>query len=94
MGTEPTCTSEVEAADAFSSRMMKMQEEAKVALEHAADEMARYYNRNCEAAPKYQEGDRVWLSTHNYMTNCLTKKLDHKWIGPFTIIKVVSPATV
>src|SRR6266446_2756488 len=35
MGTEPTRTSEVEAADAFSSRMMKMQEEAKAALEHA-----------------------------------------------------------
>src|SRR4029077_9278009 len=46
MGTEPTCTSEVEAADAFSSRMMKMQEEAKAALEHAVDKMARYYDQN------------------------------------------------
>ena len=94
MGMEPTRTSEVEAADAFSSRMMKMQEEAKAALEHTADEMSRYYDRNCEAAPKYQEGDRVWLSTQNYMTDCPTKKLDHKWIGPFMIVKVVSPTVV
>jgi hypothetical protein len=40
MGTEPMPTSEVEATDAFSSRMMKMQEEAKAALEHVADKMA------------------------------------------------------
>src|SRR6266705_6704710 len=66
MGMEPTCTSEVEATDAFSSRMMKMQEEAKAALEHAADKMAHYYDQNHKVAPKYQEGDRVWLSTQNY----------------------------
>jgi hypothetical protein len=28
------------------------------------------------------------------MTDHLTKKLDHKWIGPFKIIKVISPAAV
>ena len=33
------------------------------------DEMSRYYDRNREAAPKYQEGDRVWLSTQNYTTD-------------------------
>src|SRR6266705_1486367 len=78
MGTEPMCTSKVEAANVFSSRMMKMQEEAKAALEHAVDKMACYYDQNCKAAPKYQEGDRVWLSTQNYMTDHPTKKLDHK----------------
>ena len=94
MGMEPMCMSEVEAADAFSSRMMKMQEEAKAALEHAVDEMAHYYDRNRGTAPKYQEGDRVWLSTRNYTTNHPTKKLDHKWIGPFKIVKAISPAAV
>ena len=94
MGTEPMHTSEAEAADVFSSRMMKMQEEVKAALEHAADEMACYYDRNCEMAPTYQEGDQVWLSTQNYMTNCLTKKLDHKWIGPFKVIKDISPTAI
>jgi len=94
MGTEPMCTSKVEAANAFSSRMMKMQEEAKAALEHAADEMACYYNHNHEMAPTYQEGDQVWLSTQNYMTDRPTKKLDHKWIGPFKVIKVISPAAI
>src|SRR5258708_1711128 len=26
--------------------------------------------------------------------HCLTKKLDHKWLGPFVIEKVVSPAAI
>ena len=41
MGTEFPRTSTIEAADAFVSRMAQMQEEAKAALSHAADEMAR-----------------------------------------------------
>src|SRR5260221_13395176 len=28
------------------------------------------------------------------MTTCPTKKLDHKWLGPFVIEKVVSPTTI
>src|SRR6266705_5833727 len=94
MGTEPTCSSDVEAADAFASQMMKMQEEAKAALEHVADEMAWYYDRNQKATPEYKEGQKVWLSSRNYTTDRPTKKLDHKWIGPFRITKVVSPAAM
>jgi len=94
MGTEPTCTSEVKGANDFASQMMKMQEEVRAALEHAAEEMAWYYDRNRRAAPAYKVGDKVWLNTQNYTTDQPTKKLDHKWIGPFQIVKVVSPAAV
>src|SRR5258705_9897176 len=45
MGSEPTWSSTVEAADGFAQQMSQMQEEAKAALEHAADEMAQYYDR-------------------------------------------------
>ena len=69
MGTKLTCSSNIEAADAIASQMMKMQEEAKAALEHAADEMARYYDRNRKAAPEYKEGQKVWLSSRNYTTD-------------------------
>ncbi|SRR5258708_2308475 len=40
MGLEPTQSSTIEAMDDFTQRMSQMQEEAKAALEHAADEMA------------------------------------------------------
>ena len=40
MGSEPTQSSAVEAADDFAQQMSQMQEEVKAALEHAADKMA------------------------------------------------------
>ncbi len=71
-----------------------MQEEAKATLEHAVDEMAWYYNCQRSPAPAYKVGAKVWLNAQNYMTTHLTKKLDHKWLGPFVIEKVISPAAV
>jgi len=94
MGTESARTSTVEAADAFASRMSQMQEEAKAALTHAADEMAKYYDRHRQPAPEFKVGEKVWLNAQNYTTDRPTKKLDHRWIGPFRILKVVSPAAV
>ena len=66
MGTKPMRTPEVEGANAFTSWMMKMQEEAKAALEHAEDKMAQYYDRNWRAVPVYKVRDKVWLNTQNY----------------------------
>src|SRR5258708_16928014 len=94
LGVEPMRTSTVEAADTFASRLDCAQEEAKAALERAADDMKRYYDWNCQAVPEYKVGDRVWLSRQNYSSDCPMKKLDHKWAGPFLITKVVSPAAV
>src|SRR5260370_19113973 len=74
--------------------MQHMQEEDKASLQHVADTMKLYYNRNHCATPKYQLGDRVWLNMHNYTTDRPTKKLDHKWAGPYQIKKIVSPAAV
>src|SRR5258708_36933350 len=94
MGLEPTWSSAVEAADDFTQRMSQMQDEAKAALEHAADEMAWYYDRWRSPAPAYKVGAKVWLNAQNYMTTHPTKKLDHKWLGPFVIEKVISPAAI
>src|SRR5258707_10465489 len=92
LGVEPTRTSTVEAADTFMRQLDCAQEEAKAALEQAVDDMKRYYDRNCQAVLEYKVGDRVWLSLQNYSSDRPTKKLDHKWAGPFLITKVVSPA--
>ena len=94
MGTKFPHTSTIEAADAFVTHMAQMQEEAKAALSHAADEMAWYYDRHCQHTPQFQVGEQVRLNTQNYSTNCPMKKLDHRWIGPFKILKVVSPAAL
>ncbi len=94
MGSEPTQSSTVEAADDFAQQMSQMQDEVKAALKHATDEMAQYYDHRRSPTPAYEVGAKVWLNAQNYMTTHPTKKLDHKWLGPFVIKKVVSPATV
>src|SRR6266481_4211465 len=87
-------TSTIEAADTFARQLDHAQEEAKAALEQAADDMKWYYNRNRQVAPEYKVGDKAWLSLQNYSSNHPMKKLDHKWASPFTITKVISPATI
>ena len=88
------CTSIVEAADTFAARMSQMQEEAKATLSHTADEMAKYYDQHRQQAPQFQAREKVWLNAQNYTTDCPMKKLDHHWIGPFKILKVISPAAL
>ena len=41
-------------------------------------------------APVCKVGDKVWLNAQNITTAHPMKKLDHKWLGPYTINKVVS----
>src|SRR5258708_24895746 len=91
MGSEPTQSSAVETTDDSAQQMSQMQDEVKAALEHAVDEMAWYYD--CQRSPTlvYEVRAKVWLNAQNYMTTCLTKKLDHKWLGHFVIEKIISP---
>ena len=56
--------------------------------------MKQYYDWNCQVAPEYKVRDKAWLSLQNYSSNHPMKKLDHKWAGPFTITKVISPAAI
>src|SRR5258708_3493607 len=56
--------------------------------------MKQYYNWSHQSVPEYKVGDKVWLSLQNYSSNRPMKKLDHKWAGPFTVTKVISPAAI
>src|SRR5258708_1473279 len=94
LGVEPMKMLTIEAVDTFARQLDCAQEEAKAALEQAADDMKQYYDQSCQSAPEYKVGDRVWLSLQNYSSNCPMKKLDHKWPGPFAVTKVISPATI
>ena len=65
-----------------------------MALEWAVDGMKQYYDQNHQAAPEYKVGDKAWLNLQNYSSDHPMKKLVHKWAGPFTITKVISPTTI
>src|SRR5258708_25909200 len=56
--------------------------------------MKQYYDWNHQVAPEYRVRDKAWLNLQNYSSDCPMKKLDHKWAGPFTITKVISPAAI
>ena len=64
--------------------------EACSALSKAADDMARFCNLHYQAAPTYKIGDKVWLNAQNITTTHPMNKLDHKWLGPYIVNKVVS----
>src|SRR5882724_3520346 len=87
---EPLRESCLETLNDFASRMEEATEEMCSALVRAADNMAQFYDANCREAPLYEVGDRVWLNGHNITTTQPTKKLDHKWLGPYPIKKVIS----
>ena len=63
MGFEGRRKGKYEAAGKFMERMKKIQEEAKVALEKAQEEMKKFVNRRRKEEEEYRVGDLVLLST-------------------------------
>ena len=87
---EPIRESQLESLDNFTSRMAQATDEAQATLVKAADDMARFYDAHRHEAPKYNVGDKVWLSSENIRMTRPTKKLDYKWLSPYTIDWVIS----
>ena len=85
-GTAPRREAVNESAGEFADRMKKVREETESALRRAAETMKRYYDRHKGERVQYKIGDKVWLEGKNITTERPMKKLDHKNIGPFTIV--------
>ena len=75
----------------FVKRMQSARKEAESALHKAADDMARYYDRNRQQAVDYKVGDKVWLEGKDIQTNRLSKKVDDKRYGPFKVTEIIGP---
>ncbi|GLB36639.1 putative retrotransposable element tf2 155 kda protein type 1-like [Lyophyllum shimeji] len=92
MGFEPQpLNSNNEMANEFFERMKLAQKEAKAALAKAKDDMARYYDQRRIPAPEYKPGDRVYLDASDIQTTRPSKKLSHRYLGPYTIERQVGP---
>ena len=69
-------------------------EETKKALAATQEKMAKYADKNRTESPAYQIGDLVMLPGRTIKTRQPSRKLDHKYHGPFQVEKVVSPSAV
>src|SRR5882672_6769887 len=90
LGIEPLRESRLETLNDFASRMDAAMKEAHSALSWAADDMAHFYDAHRREAPLYAVRDKVWLNGQNITTTRPMKKLDHKWLGPYPMEKVIS----
>jgi len=89
LGVEPLRESNLETLNDFASRMEKATDETHSALTQAADNMAQFYDIHHREAPLYDIGDKVWLNGQNVTMTQPTKKLDHKWLSPYPVEKVI-----
>src|SRR5882672_2249324 len=93
LGIEPLRESHLETLNDFASQMDPATKEAHSALSWAADDMAHFYDTHRREAPLYAVGDKVWLNGQNITMTRPMKKLDHKWLGPYPVEKVISQST-
>jgi hypothetical protein len=54
-------------------------------LAKAQDDMTRYYNHHREPAPEYTPGDKVYLDGSDIQTSRPSKKLAHRFLGPYVV---------
>jgi hypothetical protein len=90
MGFEPGLPeSNYEAVNEFKERMSSSLEEAKAALAKSKDEMAKYYDRRREPTPVFQPGDCVYLDASDIKTTRPSRKLAHRYLGPYEVERAV-----
>ena len=73
--------------------MEKARKHAQEVLEKARESMKKNYDKKKEIGTEFEEGNRVWLDGRNLKTYRPGKKLDHKKLGPFTILEKIGRST-
>uniref|UniRef100_A0A3P9IU91 Gypsy retrotransposon integrase-like protein 1 n=1 Tax=Oryzias latipes TaxID=8090 RepID=A0A3P9IU91_ORYLA len=64
------------------------------ALRRSKEDNCRTANRHRVASPDYQPGQKVWLSSKNIPIQATSRKLAPRFIGPFTIDRIINPSCV
>jgi len=98
MGFEGRKKGKYQGAEKFIEKMKEIQEEeAKVALGRAQEEMKKYVDRKRGEVDNYKVGDLVMLSTKNLkyqMVGRRIEKLTERFVGPYKIKKIISSNAV
>jgi hypothetical protein len=79
--------------DAILTKLHSSLDHAKQHLLNAQQKQAEYANTHRRHVT-FNIDDRVWLSTeHLHLPSTSSQKLQHRWCGPFTIVKKLSDVT-
>ena len=84
-------------AEKFVEKMKEIQEEAKVVLEKAQEDIKKYADRRRSEVDEYKVEDLVMLSTKDLkyqMVGRRTEKLTERFVGPYKVQKIVSSNAV
>ncbi|KAG1939621.1 hypothetical protein F2P79_017000 [Pimephales promelas] len=92
----PTLESKVvvPSAHAFVQRCHHMWTRARKTLLQVGACTEAKADRHQSKPPIYVVGQKVWLSTWNIPLRTISNKLAPKFIGPFTVTKIISPVAV
>ena len=89
MGTESR-VAKAPTAEEFTDRLSR-------AYDNLVKAHARIFtqtNRHHSDAPAYAVGEQVWLSTDNLRLPRASRKLSERWLGPYSITKLVGTNAV
>ena len=94
MGFEPIQPANLPAtrdANAFTTKMRQIVNFARAEILSAQARWEEQTNKRRQPARQYQTGQLVWLNARNIRTLRPQKKLDWKNLGPFRILRQISP---
>jgi len=95
MGEDIKKRGKVEKVTEFVERIKKVYEEARAALKKVQKDMKRQVDSRRKETEEWKKGDRVMLSTKDLVfKERPVKKLVDRYVGPYTIEKVVSTNAV
>jgi hypothetical protein len=79
-------------AENIAEKMRDIWDFTKKTLANAQKIQKKYADKKRKDSPEYKIDDMVWLSTKNIKTERPSRKLDHKWIGPYKVKKILKGA--
>ena len=82
---------EEQRAQQVSVTMKEITEHLQAEILRAQHRQQEYADGKYQPAPIFKVGDKVWFNAQNVTIQRPSRKLYHRRIGPYEIIKVISP---